>query len=45
MIELIFILALLVSTAVASTQSEEARGARSSRLRSPLAAPPCCFPA
>src|SRR5689334_19581600 len=44
MIELIFILALLVSAAVASTQSERARGARSSRLRAPLVARPCCVP-
>src|SRR5262249_38597056 len=44
MIELIFILALFVSASVASIQSEQARGARSSRLRSALVAPPCCFP-
>ena len=40
MIELIFILALFVSAAVAFTQSEWARGARSSSLRSALIEPP-----
>src|SRR6266446_8573546 len=44
MIELVFILALFVSAAVAYTRSERARRVRSSRLRFPLVAPPCCFP-
>src|SRR6266481_5104352 len=44
MIELVFILALFVSAAAASTQSERARLGGSLRLRSPLVAPPCCFP-
>src|SRR5712691_12950020 len=45
MIELVFILALFLSAAVASTRSERARRGRSSSLRCPLAALPCQFPA
>src|SRR5882724_5236677 len=45
MIELIFILAVFVSAAVASTRSERARSTRSLGLRSPLVALPCQFPA
>src|SRR6266851_3242813 len=45
MIVLIFILAVFVSAAVASTQRERARRGRSLGLRFPLVALPCQFPA